>query len=95
METRYIYDPFRRLLKQINTEGRYGRVYQNVSYGFDRVGNVLAIENRGDKQVSQSFGYDDLYQLVEAEGTYLRLEGKHHPNQDELYRSLFRLSQGV
>ncbi|MBP5447220.1 MAG: RHS repeat protein, partial [Treponema sp.] len=43
--TEYSYDPARRWLDTIKTENKWGKTYQNISYSFDRVGNVLGYEN--------------------------------------------------
>ncbi len=45
VETHYTYDPYRRWLSAIDTKGSYGTAFQELSYAFDRVGNVLSIEN--------------------------------------------------
>ena len=39
--TEYNYDPARRWLDTIKTENKWGQSYQNISYSFDAVGNVL------------------------------------------------------
>jgi RHS repeat-associated protein len=67
VETRYTYDPYRRWLANINTRNSFNTTFQNLSYSFDRVGNVLSIENTA-RNTTQSFQYDDLYQLVKAQG---------------------------
>jgi RHS repeat-associated protein len=67
IETRYTYDPYRRWLDNINTGNSLGGTLQNMHYTFDKVGNVLGLENKAQR-ITQSFQYDDLYQLVRAEG---------------------------
>ncbi|MCR5080656.1 MAG: hypothetical protein K6B17_04870 [Treponema sp.] len=72
--TEYTYDPARRWLDSIKTENKWGQNYQNISYKFDTVGNVLSYENNcldsvsGNYKTKQSYSYDNLYQLVKAEG---------------------------
>ena len=67
--TEYEYNPERRWLKEIASK-RSGVVYQNISYEFDKVGNVLGYENKGGRyETKQSYGYDELYQLTHATGT--------------------------
>ena len=39
--TEYNYNPARRWLDIIKTENKWGQTYQNISYSFDAVGNVL------------------------------------------------------
>ncbi len=77
VETRYTYDPQSRFLTQLRTTGT-GRDLQNLQYAYDLTGTVQKIENRMPVPspslyggpVSQTFQYDDLYQLVGAQGTY-------------------------
>ena len=72
--TEYNYDPARRWLDTIKTQNKSGENYQNISYSFDRVGNVLGYENdcldavRGNYKTTQKYSYDNLYQLTKAEG---------------------------
>ena len=72
--TEYTYDPARRWLDSIKTENKWGQNYQNITYDFDAVGNVLSYENNcldsvsGNYKTKQSYSYDNLYQLVKAEG---------------------------
>ncbi|MDY6031635.1 MAG: toxin TcdB middle/N-terminal domain-containing protein, partial [Treponemataceae bacterium] len=73
--TAYEYDPARRWLSSIRTENSRGRTFQNISYSFDRVGNVLGYENdcldsvTGNYRTSQSYAYDSLYQLIRVDGS--------------------------
>ena len=73
--TDYEYDPARRWLSSIRTENPKGRTFQNISYSFDRVGNVLGYENNcldsvsGNYRTSQSYAYDNLYQLIRVDGS--------------------------
>ena len=72
--TEYSYDPARRWLDTIKTENKWGQSYQNISYSFDAVGNVLGYENdcldsvTGNYKTKQTYGYDNLYQLIRVEG---------------------------
>ena len=72
--TEYNYDPARRWLDTIKTENKWGQTYQNISYSFDRVGNVLGYENdcldsvTGNYKTKQTYSYDNLYQLIKVEG---------------------------
>ena len=71
VKTHYSYDEKRRWLKNLKTSGDGGHNFQNIDYGFDLSGNVLSITNHGTtKDIVQNFEYDDLYQLVGAEGEY-------------------------
>ena len=72
--TEYNYDPARRWLDTIKTENKWGQSYQNISYSFDAVGNVLGYENdcldsvTGNYKTKQSYSYDNLYQLIKVNG---------------------------
>ena len=72
--TEYNYDPARRWLDTIKTQNKWGQSYQNISYSFDRVGNVLGYENNcldnvtGNYKTRQTYSYDNLYQLIRVEG---------------------------
>ena len=71
VETRYRYDDKRRWLKDIETRNKQtDEVFQKISYRFDKVGNVLGYANDASVyETSQSYTYDNLYQLIGVEGT--------------------------
>jgi RHS repeat-associated protein len=81
-KTNYTYDDKTRRLETLVTTlnaVQGSRQIQNLSYHYDLVGNVLNLENGIQVAtntalpagpVSQSFGYDDLYQITAAKGTY-------------------------
>jgi len=66
--TSYAYDPCRRWLAGINTQNSAGQIFQNTLYTFDKAANVLGINNAATG-ITHSYSYDDLHQLVRAEGT--------------------------
>ena len=72
--TEYNYDPARRWLDSIKTENKWGQNFQNISYRFDTVGNVLGYENdcldsvSGNYKTKQTYSYDSLYQLIKVSG---------------------------
>ena len=72
--TEYNYDPARRWLDTIKTQNKWGQSYQNITYSFDAVGNVLGYENdcldsvTGNYKTKQTYSYDNLYQLVKVNG---------------------------
>jgi len=71
VETTYTYDPYRRLLANILTKNSGNKVFQNIDYGFDKVGNIISIHNKNlVKETLQEYDYDDIYQLTNAQGTY-------------------------
>ncbi|QHX42241.1 hypothetical protein GWP43_00860 [Treponema vincentii] len=71
VETRYRYDDKRRWLKDIETRNKQtDEIFQKISYRFDKVGNVLGYANDASVyETSQSYTYDNLYQLIGVEGT--------------------------
>jgi len=70
-ETTYDYDADRRWLSSLKSSNRLGRNIQNISYSFDRVGNISMLVNDSELyKTTQTYGYDDLYQLVQAKGVY-------------------------
>jgi RHS repeat-associated protein len=80
--TRYSYDAQDRRLSNLESKLAQGYVFQNLQYGYDDAGNVTSITNATTApdgpevgmQVggpsTQTFGYDDLYRLTHAEGSY-------------------------
>ena len=80
--TRYTYNAADRRLANLQATLSQGYVFQNLKYGYDNVGNITSITNdtaapdgpEVGMQVggpsTQTFKYDDLYQLTHADGTY-------------------------
>lgn len=72
--TEYSYDPARRWLDTIKTQNKWGQGFQNITYSFDAVGNVLGYGNdcldnaSGNYKTKQSYSYDNLYQLIRVDG---------------------------
>ncbi len=71
--TDYTYDEHRRWLSSLHTDSRLGETLQNLSYSFDRVGNVLGYTNDcldevGNYTTAQTYTYDGLYQLTSVRG---------------------------
>jgi len=86
--TNYTYDPMRRWLSSINTQSQYGNVLQDISYRFDLVGNILGYQNSaGTYTTTQSYTYDNLYQLVGAQGA-----SSSHPFGLDDYTSRYQQS---
>ena len=82
-EQNYSYIPTNRRLSDLvgaTASGKKGaRTFMDMAYGYDAVGNVLSLANTAPIPSSPSvkggqsrfeFGYDDLYQLTEADGEY-------------------------
>ncbi|UTC61768.1 hypothetical protein E4O05_09520 [Treponema sp. OMZ 787] len=71
VETRYQYDEKRRWLDSIETKNVQTQdVFQKIKYNFDAVGNVLGYNNDASTyETKQEYKYDNLYQLINVEGT--------------------------
>ncbi|UTC95202.1 RHS repeat-associated core domain-containing protein [Treponema denticola] len=78
VETRYKYDEKRRWLDSIETKNVQTQdIFQKIKYNFDAVGNVLGYNNDATTyETSQSYTYDNLYQLISVEGTSNQYKGK-------------------
>ncbi|HKV12820.1 MAG TPA: SpvB/TcaC N-terminal domain-containing protein, partial [Thermoanaerobaculia bacterium] len=78
VETRWTYDSKSRDLIRLTTLERGGRELQDLVLTLDKAGSLLGLVNdvpvpappQYGGPTSQSFRYDDLYQLVGADGTY-------------------------
>ena len=76
--TTYDYDPADRRLNTLQGKLSDGYTFQNLEYEYDNVGNITTVSNDiavptsnvVGGPVTQSFQYDDLYQLTHAEGSY-------------------------
>ena len=70
--------PDNRRLSNIEAGQGNGNSFQDLSYTYDAVGNVTNLTNdvpvappsQFGGPTSQTFGYDDLYRLADASGTY-------------------------
>ncbi|MEU9994643.1 SpvB/TcaC N-terminal domain-containing protein [Streptomyces sp. NPDC050848] len=84
--TRYDYDAEDRRLATLKSTLPTGYAFQNVSYGYDEVGNVTRLANDTELPTdttpklggpsTQTFGYDNLYRLTEAKGSYRFMKNK-------------------
>jgi len=82
-ETFYTYDPQRRRLQNLVVNAKSGTIMDNA-YSYDAVSNVLSVANnaplpQGGKaggQMSHTYGYDALYRLASANGSYKGADGK-------------------
>lgn len=101
--TEYKYDPERRWLDSIKTENRNGEMYQNITYTFDAVGNVLKyvndclIDRKGIYRTEQKYSYDNLYQLVRVDGnTIYNPHASYVPDYESNYTQVFNFdSEGL
>lgn len=92
--TEYNYDPARRWLDTTKTENKWGQTYQNISYSFDAVGNVLGYKNdcldglSRNYKTKQTYSYDNLYQLIKVDG-----ETTYNPYQSSVPEFVSAYSQ--
>jgi len=98
-KTEYSYDPDRRWLDSIHSTGAYGVALQDMTYRFDKVGNVLGYDNEASGySTTQSYGYDALYQITGASGKsvykpYGYEEGSQTYGQTFAYDDIGNLTQ--
>lgn len=110
-ETFYTYDPQRRRLQNLAVTSSAGTIMDNA-YSYDAVSNVLSIANaaplpqsgKAGGQMSHTYGYDALYRLTSASGTYRGADNKSASyilamNYDNMHRikskSQHLIQQGV
>ncbi|WP_233621812.1 SpvB/TcaC N-terminal domain-containing protein [Amycolatopsis sp. WAC 04182] len=76
VRTTYTYDQADRRLATLKSKTPGGTEFQNLGYTYDDVGNITKLTNTTAQNPtiggpsSQTFGYDDLYQLTSAGGQY-------------------------
>ena len=84
VQTSYVYDPADRELSTLQSQLPDGTQFQNLGYTYDKVGNVLQVQNDvplpTGKPIggpsTQTYGYDDLYRLTSAHGQYQHMSNK-------------------
>ncbi len=76
-ETNYSYDPQRRRLTDMTATDAEARPFMRNTYTYDAVSNILSLTNTASVlsgvpggPASHTFGYDELYRLTEAGGTF-------------------------
>ena len=78
VKTVYSYDANTRRLNNLNAVRQGNTIFQNLSYSYDKVGNVLGLKNSVDLPHANEYGgpswqrfeYDDLYRLTKAQGVF-------------------------
>jgi len=78
VKTSYTYDAQNRRLNNLTAVRQGNTIFQNLSYSYDKVGNVLGLKNSVDLPHANEFGgpswqrfeYDDLYRLTKAQGVF-------------------------
>jgi RHS repeat-associated protein len=79
VKTAYTYNPARRWLDKIVTTDDGGGVIQNMAYDINPAGNVNGYTNDADLYTtSQTYTYDDLYQLITVNGVSRGYNNRSH-----------------
>ncbi|MGX7828888.1 SpvB/TcaC N-terminal domain-containing protein [Actinokineospora sp. 24-640] len=84
VRTTYAYDAEDRQLANLRAQLPDGHAFQNLTYDYDDVGNILSLHNDvalpHGKPIggpsTQTYGYDDLYRLTSARGEYTYADNK-------------------
>jgi RHS repeat-associated protein len=85
------YDPIRRRPKSLKTTLAEGQTEQNVSYTYDKKGNIAGITDKLNESRSQTFEYDQLNRVTKAIGKYGTEHYSYHKNGNLLQRGQFAL----
>jgi YD repeat-containing protein len=78
VKTAYSYNDQTRRLSNLNAVRQGNTIFQNLSYSYDKVGNVLGLKNDVALPQANDYGgpslqrfeYDDLYRLTKAQGVF-------------------------
>ena len=89
VRTSYSYNPLNRRLANLKAGKGDGNLFQNLTYEYDKVGNILGQANSAAVTSPNQLGgatqyhydYDDLYRLTHAEGTFDYQPDKQHSYQ--------------
>jgi RHS repeat-associated protein len=84
IETKYTYQADNRRLANLQSTGNLAGKFQNLAYKYDLVGNITSLANDVAIPPANSFGgptkhiygYDDLYRLTSAGGSFSQSPGK-------------------
>jgi hypothetical protein len=85
------YDSLRRRPKSLTTVLAEGQTEQNVSYTYDKKGNINSITDKLNESRSQTFEYDALNRVTKAIGKYGTEDYAYHSNGNLLQRGEFNL----
>jgi RHS repeat-associated protein len=100
VRTSYSYNPLNRRLANLKAGKGDGNLFQNLTYEYDKVGNILGQANSAAVSSPNQLGgatqyhydYDDLYRLTHAEGTFDYQPDKQHSYQlDMVYDSIHNI----
>jgi RHS repeat-associated protein len=85
------FDSLRRRPKSLKTTLAEGQTEQNVSYTYDKKGNISSITDKLNESRSQTFEYDALNRVTKAIGKYGTEDYAYHSNGNLLQRGEFNL----
>jgi RHS repeat-associated protein len=69
--TNYSYDPMTRRLSNLNNlSQRTNTLLQDNRYNYDNVGNIIRIQDNGQHQRTQEYGYDNINRLINSTGNW-------------------------
>jgi RHS repeat-associated protein len=100
VKTAYAYNAQTRRLANLSAVRQANNIFQNLHYTYDKVGNVLGLQNAVavpppntfGGPTTQTFVYDDLYRLTHAQGTFQYSPSKSHTyNVDVTYDSIHNI----
>jgi RHS repeat-associated protein len=86
IKTAYTYNNQTRRLSNLTAGKGTGNLFQNLNYSYDKVGNILGLQNdvpvpppsQYGGPTAQTFVYDQLYRLTHSQGTYQYAPNKTH-----------------
>jgi YD repeat-containing protein len=102
VKTAYAYNAQTRRLSGLTATRQGNMLFQNLQYSYDKVGNILGLQNVVDVPppnvfggpTNQSFVYDDLYRLTHAQGTFQYSPSKTHTyNLDLTYDTIHNIQR--
>ncbi|MGH9893456.1 MAG: RHS repeat domain-containing protein, partial [bacterium] len=102
VKTAYTYNAQTRRLSALTATRQGGTLFQNLAYSYDKVGNILGLENQVavpppnvfGGPTNQSFAYDELYRLTHAQGTFQYMPSKTHTyNLDLTYDTIHNIQR--
>ncbi|MGH9893505.1 MAG: SpvB/TcaC N-terminal domain-containing protein, partial [bacterium] len=102
VKTAYTYNAQTRRLSNLNATRQGNTIFQNLAYSYDKVGNILGLENQVavpppnvfGGPTNQSFTYDELYRLTHAQGTFQYSPQKTHTyNLDLTYDTIHNIQR--
>lgn len=101
VRTTYNYDPLDRRLATLKAGKGIGSPFQDLTYTYDDVGNILRLQNLAavtapsqmGGATDQNYSYDDLYRLTGATGTFdFEPNKQHRYNLSMVYNTIHNIT---